>query len=1044
MSFQGDVGGIGLADLLQSLARGREGVLSLTGRGSLRSSLGIHNGQLHFLPEHEEDAEVWRNRARQAWIRDADSRIDSLRMTEIARAQRIENLYALLDSEGVHFRFAPGPIPQKPTDSALSAGESGVARKGIRRDAVFCDPVAVEGFLLEYARLQDEMQSAGPCPFQNEHVVLVVLDRGPESEAQQRFLDQVDGYSNLLELADRLAISMRQLRLTAQNELARGALRVAQPQELLPLIQSELVQGNNARAASRLSAWCDSAWPGPMQADEVELFTNEWLAGRLQGALTLMTPRRARCFLHRLDAGSANPLTATERWQELAKHARTDAIANFHLMLCQVRSAADANVPSLRDLLALARDFQGAGKPLRAGAVLRVAAARNPETTATQLEVGLGMVSAGLAAEGGPWIVAAARALVEEGKGEKAIAHRDARRVLSRARTQSVQRSLTKKNSLVTAAVVLALSVGAVVQLRSDGDREERITQVEERMEVDPQDALRLLDEHFAADDSQEIATLRATVEERGRASAAARRQEWTDLYHDAALECSVGDPLLGLERALALPAPPVLGKSDEPWPLISDLFNGVGARLDQDLAKLGSGVEEDLEQVHGETRVANLVAELRKELEGARETPEIAAFAARLDDVAKRLEQRQEQRAQSREKRLKHESLQRQDMMLATARSHAKAGDNARALAVFEQLVETDPTGKLGLLLETEMRAVKDKNAAIEEARALARSGKHAQAKTVLAGSENPVESVLLPWRVETFPAGGRARLLDGTVRVTPFTVESAFGETVSMKLELDGHEPMQLSVKEPADQRLYFSRLCERWWKTNGRIDALPVAVGDDHVVCDRSGAIARLTKDGTLAWQHKLPSLGGIARAPVFLPHKAGSLLTVTEDGEVWLLDAASGALDGPLSMGQPVLSGPVATERGVRVLFRDGTLAEWESRLKPEILRPDSLSAGELAEMRSALESTAPGGSSAGLAVLRRGSQGGSSLASPWTSWRVDIDRSVFLVTPPNGTSPTFAVRRGGDWSFVGWEAPHTSIPHGRLWIADGLGLRSFQP
>src|SRR6185369_13148000 len=99
MSFQGDVGGIGLADLLQSLARGREGILTLNGRDGLRSTLGVQHGLLHLLPDQDEDPEIWRNRVRQAWVKDPDYRIDSLRMTEIARAQRIENLYRLLDSD---------------------------------------------------------------------------------------------------------------------------------------------------------------------------------------------------------------------------------------------------------------------------------------------------------------------------------------------------------------------------------------------------------------------------------------------------------------------------------------------------------------------------------------------------------------------------------------------------------------------------------------------------------------------------------------------------------------------------------------------------------------------------------------------------------------------------------------------------------------------------------------------------------------------------------------------------------------------------------
>src|SRR6187200_3298076 len=103
MSFQGDVGGIGLADLLQSLVRGRDGVVTLSGRAPLRSTVGILSGQIHLLPEQDEDAEIWRNRVRQAWIGDPDFRVDSLRMEDLARAQRIETIYNLLDSDLIHF-----------------------------------------------------------------------------------------------------------------------------------------------------------------------------------------------------------------------------------------------------------------------------------------------------------------------------------------------------------------------------------------------------------------------------------------------------------------------------------------------------------------------------------------------------------------------------------------------------------------------------------------------------------------------------------------------------------------------------------------------------------------------------------------------------------------------------------------------------------------------------------------------------------------------------------------------------------------------------
>ena len=156
MSFQGDVGGIGLADLLQSLARGRSGVLSLHSKDGLRATLGVEDGFIHLLPEPEEDPEVWRKLARIAWVDDPETHVDALRMEEIARARRIETLYRLLDSNTVHFRFAPGPVPKKPEGSGIGASEQGLERRGPGRESVWCPQMQIEGMLLEYARLKDD------------------------------------------------------------------------------------------------------------------------------------------------------------------------------------------------------------------------------------------------------------------------------------------------------------------------------------------------------------------------------------------------------------------------------------------------------------------------------------------------------------------------------------------------------------------------------------------------------------------------------------------------------------------------------------------------------------------------------------------------------------------------------------------------------------------------------------------------------------------------------------------------------------------------
>jgi hypothetical protein len=149
-----------------------------------------------------------------------------------------------------------------------------------------------------------------------------------------------------------------------------------------------------------------------------------------------------------------------------------------------------------------------------------------------------------------------------------------------------------------------------------------------------------------------------------------------------------------------------------------------------------------------------------------------------------------------------------------------------------------------------------------------------------------------------------------------------------------------------------------------------------------------------------------------------------------------------MEGPYSVGSPPIDGPYATESGVRARFRNGSVAEWDTRLQPEVtaasdadLSPPGARAGE-ADARH--------GSSSGLAVLRRRTDGGSRLESPWSDWSVDVERDVYTVHAKGSSTKAFTVRRAGDWSYLAWEAPHSSIPHGRLWISDGKGLRSFQP
>jgi hypothetical protein len=276
--------------------------------------------------------------------------------------------------------------------------------------------------------------------------------------------------------------------------------------------------------------------------------------------------------------------------------------------------------------------------------------------------------------------------------------------------------------------------------------------------------------------------------------------------------------------------------------------------------------------------------------------------------------------------------------------------------------------------------------------------------------------------------------RFADGTSRTTPFVLEVAPGERMALSFELEGCDALRLEIDQPADQLVYLSRKPNTTWSSASRIEAMPVSVDDDHVLCDRSGNVARQNQRGEVLWTRSLDSLGGVARTPVFLAKRAGSLLIVTEEGNAWILDAEDGRFEGPWPAGSPPMAGPEPTASGVRVRFRDGREMLWTSRL-----RPDSETAVE------PLAASAPSrGHDAGLAVIRRGATEAKELTSPWNSMRVEVLAGDFIVHAPGKDEIAFTVRRRGEWNYVAWEAPKVHAPRGRLWISDGAGLRSFEP
>ena len=1054
MGFQGDVAGIGLGELLQGLARGgREGVLTLRG-GGIGATVGLQGGQIYLLPEPDEDPEIWRRRSQRAWVKDPNERIDALRMSEIAYAVRIEGMFLLLDSEGVHFRFEPGPLPdpnqpvttEAPDDEEEELGRMETGARRIQATMpVHCPGVSVEYLLLEYARLSDEGSSYQGPPILIHEVPRVVGAEPPASEGQ-RFWGECDGMSNLIEISDRLGQPLRQVRATMQDLFMRGHVRLADGREMLVLAQKELAENRFARAASRLAGWVQKTPPGPSGPGDMNLLVSEWDKGKLPAMVASMPPKEARTLLKRLEMAEGDIPAAIARWRKMREHHRHDGVAELRQLKWQLESTDPADAPDMADLLRVARKFQDLGFNLRAGILLRAAAAQQPDSTSVRLELGQRLVAVELIDEGAPWIVEACRTLVDSGLSEKAVGplrslttadptNREARALLNIARKNTVSGKKLRRNTLIGLAGMLLLSMGALVKVQMDQDTEQRLGRITGLLDR-PVEALDMLEGEFGESSDPAVLDLRGQIIERIVAEETHVKDEWMERYREAQLECTLGDPLLGLERALALPDPPRLAKlmGSQDWPEIETLFDGLAGRLEQTVAQWAAPLEVSGHDLRTEERLGKLVDDLFALADEVETKHDLENFKVRVGILDSALDARENTRAEERARVAADQRLERQNLLLATARSHAEAGDLERAVNTFEELVSMEGTEHLARALRPEIDAVSNHLAAELEAVTLCEQGEHGKALLALDGPcPNPGEH-LMPWRVDTWPEGARITLPDGWVRVAPFTMHSSFGETVELLVELEGHEPLSYVVDNPSDIKLHLSRKPNRAWSTEHPVSAVPVSIDQDHICADRGGSVVRLSAEGTV-WETDVKTLSGIGRTLVRLPKHPSKLVAVTEEGDVWLVDSESGELEGPWEAGSPPLRGPHAGATDVRLTLHDMRQVTFTDGLEAE--------AAELENLADPAREPDLG-DDAGLLVLRRGAIQGTELESPWTPFSAAVHGDHYKIHWSGREGAVFTVRRSGDWQFMAWEAPNARMPGGRLWISDDAGLRAFEP
>ena len=182
----------------------------------------------------------------------------------------------------------------------------------------------------------------------------------------------------------------------------------------------------------------------------------------------------------------------------------------------------------------------------------------------------------------------------------------------------------------------------------------------------------------------------------------------------------------------------------------------------------------------------------------------------------------------------------------------------------------------------------------------------------------------------------------------------------------------------------------------------------------------------------------SVAGFARTPVPLPDRPGHVLAVTEDGRAWIIALDTGELEGPWDLRSAPVAGPYPVQDTVCVRLASGDLASFHTRLRP------TLATAANSQDHASFDERYRHGVDGGFAVLRRGTELGDRLQSPWTDWTVQVADEVYRIFQSADPQGGFTVHRKGDWSYLAWEAPHDQFTQGRLWVSDESGLRAFVP
>ena len=1052
MSFQGDVAGIGLGELLQGLARGgKDGVLTLYG-DQLAACLGLRGGLLYLLESPEEDPDEWRERAEQAWVHHPDPDLDAERRQTIAQAARMETVFRMLEAGNLHFRFEPGPLPL-PTRARVRRGSS-FSVDGEDGNSPWGPGMGVEYVLLEFARISDEDISGPGSP--QVFDIPCLESNLPDSEELASFLTHCDGRSTLREIADRLGWTPRATRGVIGELVRQGSVRLATSHELLLSALNEIRDERLLCGAPRLAGFLQRSAGGPLPEVEARILYDMWTEGLLKGVWRILKRTQARALARKLDLLDPDPTHMAARWTDLGQITKHDLVSRIHAAYLRLTSPdQEAQTAAQTELLRISKQLIDNEKVARARVLLNAVHDSTPDARQTRVELGSRMLEAGLNEEGASWLVSVARELIIEEDYDRATQvlrgllkvapnHNDAHTLLLETGQRIKRSSARKVRAVVGAAVLAVAATTGVVLFRANEERQERLVEVTALLS-DPDRGLDLLEDYFPGDHSDQVRTLREALMAKRFELYAQRAAAWLELFRIAENEITDGDPTTGLRLTIEMPEPPNVGAPhNREFGTRPDLLNLLASRMDDESVRLDlpiSATEEELE----EERL--LLARVEQLAELAGEQPDrktYEPFREHVDLLAKQIDARMKERSAARAERDQKDLESRQDALLASARFLVQAGELTDALERYEELTSLEGSSELLELLADEIQKVRDQERALTFALENAAAGQHEVAIAALEEQEMELINFRLPWRIDSRPSGAQVQLPDGRQLRTPFVYESAVGVPVKLSFQAEGTAVQEVVIDRPADQMVYLHRQPEFEWGAGfeeriAHVEALPLPVEGGYVFCDRRGRLWREDREGEVLWDLPLETLSGIARTPRFLPTRPGYLLVLSEDGKAWLVSAYNGLVEGTWEHPHPPVDGPQELMSGISVQFQDGTVATWRDSVEPEtsmartlLEDPDQWDAQNRTEKLPHMIGLHSGGIQT------------PDLKSKWSDWRVEVLDDLIMVRLTGAEDVQFSVRRTGDWHFVAWERPDPLLPEGRLWVSDEGGLRSFLP